>query len=241
MYKVNFILIILLSTALNSLSQEFKFFAHAFYGSSTFEFKDTSEPYANYKLSAVPIYGLQTSVNLMMTNSFGMGSGINYMKMKGATDPVFIDSRLINPNATGDFTFEVNSSYLQIPIEFTLVMTQKWRAKPFLAAGLSFFIPLNESYLAKIDPTDPSNLYSTFETEVKESNEIWGFTIGLGTLISLRGNEMSVRFNYRINSLNYEDGISNILLEQRVLKFNTIEFAVGFRFLKIPLRIPEKK
>lgn len=241
MYKINFIAIILLSIAFNSLSQEFKFYAHAFYGTSTFEFKDTSEPYANYKLSAVPIYGLQTSVNLMLTNSFGMGSGINYIKMKGATDPVYIDSRLINPNATGDFTFEVNSSYLQIPIEFTMIMTQKWKAKPFLAAGLSFYIPLSESYLAKIDPTSPSDLYPTFETEVKESNEILGFTIGLGTLIALKKNEVSVRINYRINSLNYEDGISNILLEQRVLKFNTIEFAVGFRFLKKPLRIPEKK
>lgn len=242
MFKVKLFTFILICFAVTVFGQEFKFYVHTYYGSSNYEFKDTNEPFARNKVSAVPIYGLQTSVNLMFSKSFGMGTGINYLRMKGATDPVFIDSGLINPNSTGNFTLDVNSTYLQIPVEFTIIITQKWKVKPFVVAGLNSYIPLKESYTTKMDPLNPSDIYPTFGSEIDKTSEIRGFVVGLGALVSLPAEkELSFRFNYRLNSLNYNAGIKNILSEERVMKFNTIELAVGFRFLKKPLRMPEKK
>lgn len=224
---IRLISVFLTALAISVSAQKTKFFAGAAYGVVNYQFKDDSEAFVGIKTPGIPAFGVQTSVQLALSESFRIGTGLNYLMISGKSSPVFIDSRLINPNATGDYTLEVNSSYFQIPVEFILILNKSWKLKPFLSGGLSFFIPLKTRFLARMDPVNPSTAYSKMDAEIDESNELGGGTIGTGFLIPLiNDREIIFRLNYRINSMGYQYA-TQALTEKRALKFNIIEVSAG--------------
>jgi hypothetical protein len=216
------LLVIAITSILNA--QKIKFFANAAYGVVNYQFQDSNEAFADTKTPGISAFGLQASLQLALSESFRVGTGLNYLKVSGKSSPVFIDSRLINPNATGDYTLDVNSSYLQIPVEFICVLGKDWKVKPLLTGGLSFYMPLKTSYLAQVEPTNTSSTYPKMDIEIDKTTELRGGAIGTGLLIPVMNKEVIFRLNYRLNSLGYQ---GNTVNEKRALKFNIIEFVVG--------------
>lgn len=208
------------------MAQKFKFFGGASYGMASYEFQDDGEAFADVKTSGISTLGLQTSVQLVLSESFRIGSGLSFQKISGKSSPVFIDSRFINPNATGDYTLEVNSSTLMIPFEFICILNKTWKVRPLLTAGLPFYIPLKTSYQAKINPTSPSTFYPKMDADIDEVSEMRGGIVGAGFFIPIKDRELLFRLNYKFNSLGYQV-VSQVLTEKRALKFSVIEASVG--------------
>lgn len=222
-------------------AQGFTISGSASFGFTNFLFKDKDEAFVNVKTSAVATYEIQSGIQFMLSPSFGMGLGLGYLKMKGTTNPVYVDSRLSNPNATGNFTVDVNSSYLHIPIQFTVVLTQSWKVRPQLITGLNLYVPLEESYVGKITPENPNPFYPLLQTEITEGKEVRGFLVGLGALIPIATEkDLNLTFFYRINSLTYDFQIVNVITEQRVMKFNTWELTLGFPLVSGRLKTPSR-
>ncbi len=222
--------IVAISTITQSCGQEIKVMGHVFYGGASFIYNEDDYLHQKIKTSSIPAYGIQTSVQIVLSKGFRIGSGLNYIAMKGKTDPVFVDKDLLNTNTTGDFTLDVNSTYLQVPFEFIVTLTQKWKIKPFLVGGLNFYIPLKESYFVKIDPVVSTPYYGTVETEITEGTEYRGFLIGTGVILPLNEKrEMEIRLSYQPSSFFYPAEVPGTagVMEKRNLKFNIIALSIG--------------
>ncbi len=218
----------------HSYGQKVKLLGHVFYGGVSYTYYENDYLKQTIKTGSIPAYGIQTSVRLPLSENFRVATGLNYLITKGKTDPVFVGRNLINSNTTGYFTMDVNSSFLQIPIEMNIVLSQKWKVKPFLATGLNLYIPLKQYYFAQIEPTDPTPFYSTVEKTITEGTECRGVFIGTGADIPLsEKRDLEVRLNYRANSFFYQTPLlgTGVVSESRRMKFNILEISVGVSIL----------
>ena len=214
----------------NSYGQKTKVIGHVFYGGVSYQYNEDDYLRQIIKTSSIPVYGIQSSIRFALSESFRVGSGLNYIITKGKTDPVLVGRGLTNSNTTGYFTLEVNSSFLQVPIELNVTLSQKWKVKPFIATGLNLYIPLKEYYFAQISPTDPSPFYPRVENTVNQGTEYRGFFIGAGAEIPLNEKrDLEIRLNYRTNSFFYKSPVlgTGIVEESRKMKFNILEFSLG--------------
>jgi hypothetical protein len=205
-----------------------------FYGGVSYTYDESDYLRQTIKTTSIPTYGIQTSIRLALSESFQMGTGLNYLVTKGTTDPILVGRGLTNSNTTGNFTLEVNSSLLQIPIELNVTLSQKWKVRPFLAAGLNLYIPLKEHYFAQISPTDPTPFYPTVEKTITEGTEYRGFFIGSGAKIPLNEKrDLEIRLSYRANSFFYKSPVlgTGIVESSRKMKFNILELSLGVNIL----------
>ncbi len=228
--KTVFVIIFITIYYVPTYAQKFRFLGHVFYGGASFVYDENQYLNQTIKTNAIPAYGIQTSVQFVISESFRIGTGLNYLRMKGKTEPVFVDKNLLNTNSTGDFTMDVNSSYLQVPFEFLVTLAQKWKIKPFLVGGLKLYIPLKEYYFAKIDPVTPSPYYRKIEATINQGKEYRGLFIGSGIILPLNKNrEMELRLSYLANSFFYETIVpgTTTVTEESSLKFKILELSVG--------------
>ncbi len=201
-----------------------------FYGASNFTYTESDYLFQEIKTPSIPVYGIQTSIQLVLSKGFRIGTGLNFLVMKGKTKPVAVGKDLLNTNTTGDFTLDVNNSYLQIPLDFIVTLTQKTKIKPFLTGGLNFHIPLKESFFAKIDPINPTPYYGKLEAQFGNGKEYRGLFVGSGIIIPFNEKrEMEVRLAYRSTIFFYETLVlgSGGTVSKRPLKFNIIELSIG--------------
>jgi hypothetical protein len=212
-----------------SHGQKIKMLSHVFYGTTSYKYNENDYLRKIIKASSIPTYGVQTSIQLTLSERFRIGSGLQYVITKGKTDAVFVDGVLINSNTTGNFTLEANSSFLQVPIEMILTLNQKWKLKPFLAAGLNFYIPLKQYYFAQIIPLNPTTFYRRVENTIGKGTEYRGSFIGSGMVIPLNEKrELELRLSYRFNSFRYQSPVLTVA-ESRSLKSNILEISLGIR------------
>ena len=215
----------------NSYGQKTKVLGHVFYGGVSYQYNEDDYLRQIIKTSSIPAYGIQSSIRLVLSKGFQIGSGLNYIITKGKTDPIFVDKGLSNSNTTGNFTLEVNSSYFQVPVEFIVSLSQKWKIKPFLAAGLNLYIPLKQYYFAKISPVSPNTFYARVEHTINKGTEYRGFFIGSGVALPLNEKrDLEIRLSYRTNNFQYKSPVlgTGVATESRAMKFNILEFSLGF-------------
>ncbi len=228
--KIIFIVVFITIFCTPSYAQKVKVLAHVFYGGASFIYDEDYYLHQKIKTTAIPAYGIQTSIQIAMSKSFRIGTGLNYLRMKGKTDPVFVDKDLLNTNTTGDFTLDVNSTYLQVPFEFIVTLTQKWKIKPFLMGGLKLYIPLKENYFAKIEPVNPTPYYGRVEATINQGKEYRGLFIGSGMILPLNKNrEMEIRLSYLANNFFYETQVPGTatVTQESTFRFKILELSVG--------------
>lgn len=226
--------IIVISFFSNSYGQKVKLLGHLFYGGVSYTYDESDYLRQTINTTSIPTYGIQTSIRFALSENFPVATGLNYLVTKGTTDPVFVGRNLINSNTTGNFTLEVNSTFLQIPIELNVILTQKWKIKPFLSTGLNLYIPLKQYYFAQITPTNPTTFYPTVEKTINEGTEYRGFFIGSGAEIPLNEKrDLEIRLSYRANSFFYQTPLlgTGVVSESRKMKFNILELSVGVSIL----------
>lgn len=218
----------------NSYGQKVKLMGRLSYGGVSYTYDESDYLRQTIKTASIPNYSVQTSIRLALSESFRVATGLNYLITNGTTDPIFVGRGLTNSNTTGNFTIEVNSSFLQIPIELNVRLSQKRKVKPFIAAGLNLYIPLKEYYFAKISPTDQSTFYPKVEKTISKGTEYRGFFIGSGAEISLNEKrDLEIRLSYGASSFFYKTPLlgSGTVEASRQMKFNILELSLGVNIL----------
>lgn len=221
-------------TSLTSVAQKLRYGVHVSYSSVKYSFpgeKPYTKPYADIKTNAFPSVGIGASLYLQFSESVRFGSGLQYNKISGEFGPEHIEVPSLNSNYTGDMTIEVDNSYIMIPIEFVCILSRKLKVQPFLAGGLSFPIASSHQIVLNVVPDEPDPGEEMYHNEIAKDqvDEPRGAVIGVGAIVPFKNSsELMFRLNYRPNSNIYVGTVANGAPENRKLKFNMLEFSIGF-------------
>ncbi len=232
---INISLALIFIVCYNSFSQKFQYGFQFGFSKIQYSFPDKSDPYKEADIKPFPLFHLGTTLQLMISETFRIGTGVHFLKAKGKSDEVYVRGKYSNPNSEGYLTLDIDNSYLMFPLEFIYLISKKAKIRPLISAGLNFYKPLGQSFIFDVVPKEePNPFYDLVHSEIKKEDlsQLNGFLIGTGVIIPVKSKtELIFRINYRLNNSFYRSTIPKISTELRSAKFKILEFSLGYAFL----------
>lgn len=172
-------------------------------------------------------------IHYSVTNLLRIGTGLEYLSVKGSNDGGNIQRSLANPNSEGRMQFGVDNSFLILPVGFQLHISNG-NIRPLLSGAMNFFKALDQSIQISIDPEDYDPFYEKVGTTIDDETEssYFGARIGGGIAFSaLKDHEFSLLISRHFNVSRYELGDpTKGIFEKHEIRFNMWEFSACVDF-----------
>lgn len=215
-------------------AQNFRYGLNAGYSRVKYSFPVDRDRYHTADIAPVGAFKAGASVQYLLTKSFRIGTGLEYMTINGSVDGGHIERSLTNPNSEGQMLFEVKNSFITLPVGFQVLIRPDESVRPFLSGGMNFYKALKQNIGIYITPDDPDPFYEEVSTTIDKDTEssYFGARLGVGVAFSTLGDhELSLVVNRHFNTSRYElsDPVNGVF-EKHEIRFNTWELALAWTF-----------
>ena len=215
-----------------SNAQQFIYGIHAGYTQIKYAFPSEKDRFHASDIEPFNTFKVGISGHYAVTPLFRVGTGLEYMAIRGENNGGRIGRVLVNPNSQGQLTFEVDNSFLVVPVGFNLQMLGDKKLRPTLSGALQFFKSLQQNINLSIEPDEPDPSYEEVSTVIDDDTKssYFGTRLGAGLTTSLsEGRELSLMLVRHFNVSRYE--LSDPIMgsfEKHQISFNMWEISLGF-------------
>jgi hypothetical protein len=202
-----FIFVFLTSCYFTASSQHISYAVNVGYSHIKYSFPIENDRYHTSDIEPFNSLKAGGSVYYSLTRSFRLGTGLQYMAIKGKNDGGRMKGSAVFANSTGDLEFTVDNAFLILPVEFQLMPSSEKSIKPVFTAALNFFKPLKQNMLIHIVPDEPDPYYDEIKTEIDKDTKssYFGARLGGGALYAAgEKHEVSLMVFRNFNKSRYE-------------------------------------
>lgn len=215
-------------------AQKFQYGLNAGFASVKYSFPVEQDRYHTAEIEPFNTMKVGGSFFYALTNAVRIGSGLQFLSIKGKNDGGNIRNRFVNPNGDGRLSFDVDNAFLILPVEFQATLADKYLVKPVISAGLNFFKALDQNIRIHIEPDNPDPYYEEVTSEISDNtpSSYFGARLGGGILLPAgQAHEVYLMIFRNFNKSRYElsDPIQGVF-EKHEINFHMWELALGWNF-----------